>query len=408
MRLSTFIEKHHDRILAEWVAFARSMQPWALGMTDEALADHAEALLDEVVADMRAPQSHAAQTMKSRGAAPEGGLGEVGHRHATDRLASGLDLSQLVSEYRALRASVLRLWEESSKGTQTEVTRFNESIDETLAESALRYTQILDTTREQFLAVLGHDLRNPLGAIVMGATNLTRSEALGDKEARIATRILSSADRMTRMVADLLDLTRTRLGTGIPIVRSRVDLIPVCVQVLAELQAIHPGRPLRFESRGDVVGEWDADRLTQVFSNLVANALQHGTGTAPVLVTAESDGDHVTVRVHNDGAPIPEMMRNRIFEPLIRSETRLDDSNASGLGLGLYIAREIALSHFGTLEFVSTLAEGTTFIVRLPRHAPEKSPATFGTRKGATLGSAKGATLGSAIAADAEGPGAEA
>src|SRR5476651_942294 len=195
MPLAGFIEQHRKKIIKEWVEFARSLRPWSEGMSDKALQDHAEELLTALVGDMESPQSKSQQAEKSKGHAVGGGaLSSVGHKHASDRLE----------------------------------TRFNEAIDESLAEAAARYSELLNKTREQFLAILGHDLRNPLGAIVMGATILTKSESLDDRQSRIATRILNSAGRMTRMTSYMLDLARTRLGDSIPLTRARMDLAPVC------------------------------------------------------------------------------------------------------------------------------------------------------------------------------------
>src|SRR5688572_29094153 len=175
MRLSEFIEQHREKIIEEWVAFARTLLPWSKGMSDKGLRDHAEELLTAVITDMESPQSSHEQAEKSKGRAAEGALGTVGHKHATERLKTGFKLDQLVAEYRALRASVTRLWEQSHGEEDGELTRFNEAIDETLAEAAVWYADEMGRTREQFLAILGHDLRNPLGAIIMGASSLTRS-----------------------------------------------------------------------------------------------------------------------------------------------------------------------------------------------------------------------------------------
>jgi len=246
--------------------------PWAKGLSKKDLRDHAEELLSAIVSDMKLSQSRHQQSEKSKGREAGGTLSGVGKKHAIDRLESGLTLDQLVSEYRALRASVLRLWEASEGDKNGEMTRFNEAIDETLAESAVWYSDKMAHTREQFLDILGHDLRNPPASILVGATLLTKSERLEVKEVGVATRILNSAGRMNRMVSDLLDLTRTRLGAGIPVTPKPMDLTPVCQQVVAELEAIHPDCKLQFESKGDLHGEWDSDRLTQVISNLVARS----------------------------------------------------------------------------------------------------------------------------------------
>ncbi|MBK7864859.1 MAG: sensor histidine kinase [Archangiaceae bacterium] len=373
MRLSKFINMHHDEILDEWVRFARGLLPWATGLNDKALRDHADELLSAVVVDMESPQSTNQQAEKSKGHAAEGKLGRVGQKHATERLKTGLKLDQLVAEYRALRATVLRLWDQTQRDKQGEITRFNEAIDETLAEAANWYAEELSRTREQFLAVLGHDLRNPLAAIIMGASTLTRSETMTDQQARVATRILNSGERMNRMVNDLLDLTRTRLGSGIPIITRPMNLTAVCQQVIAELEAAHPDCELSFESKGELEGEWDSDRLTQVLSNLVANAVQHGGKGGSVRVVAAGAATEVVVQVINRGPVIPMSVRRRIFEPMVREQSA-DPRNIAGLGLGLYIAHEIVASHLGRIQVSSNKKQGTTFSVHLPRHAP-KTPA---------------------------------
>lgn len=374
MRLTQFIQENRAKIIDEWIAFASTLLPWAKGMSLKGLQDHAEELLAAVITDMEAPQSDDQQAKKSKGRTSSGALASVGHKHATQRLGSGFNLEQLVSEYRALRASILRLWCEAEGDKARELTRFNEAIDESLTEATLHYSQMLEHTREQFLAILGHDLRNPLSAIVMGATVLTAADSLDDTQARIATRILSSAGRMDRMVHDLLDLTRTRLGSGIPIKPTHMDLAPVFHQVIAELEAVYPDCDLQCELKGDLSGEWDCDRLNQVITNLVANALQYGGKHGPVRVVGDEHGNEVELRVHNEGPAIAESALKTIFEPMTRQPSRGHDANATGLGLGLYIAREVVTAHGGTVVATSTKRKGTTFTVRLPRHPPARDP----------------------------------
>lgn len=372
MRLTQFIQQHHDQIIGEWMEFARTLLPWAQGMSDKDLRDHAAALLTAVVQDMESPQSRQQQSDKSRGLAQGGALAKVGQQHASQRLGTGFDLDQLVSEYRALRASILRLWSQEQGGQHDEVTRFNEAIDESLTESTLRYSELVDRTREQFLGILGHDLRNPLSAIVMGATRLSRSETMSDREVGTATRILTSAGRMNRMVNDLLDLTRTRLGSGIPIDRKPTDLKAVCEQVTAELEAVHPDRPIDLRQRGDLRGLWDSDRLAQVVSNILANAVQYGGGD-PVSLSVDGQATSVVLRFHNRGPAIPQSALRVIFEPMVRQEPPHMGRNGRGLGLGLYIAREIMAAHGGTIDVSSTAADGTTFVVMLPRESAHQA-----------------------------------
>lgn len=370
--LSEFIQAHRKQIIEEWVTFARTLEPWAKGLTKKALQDHAEELLDAIVSDMQSPQSRQQQSQKSKGRKGAGVLSGVGKKHAIDRLEGGLKLDQLVSEYRALRASVLRLWEETESDKKGEMTRFNESIDETLGASTAWYSEKMAQTREQFLAILGHELRNPLASIVVGATLLTKSDSMDVKEVGVATRVLNSAARMNRIVGDLVDLTRTRLGSGIPIAPKPMDLLPVCQQVVAELEGIHPDCRLQFESQGDLHGEWDSDRLTQVISNLVANAMQYGCEDGPVTVVAQAHGEEVVVRVHNEGPPVSEGSLKKIFDPLVRQPTQNSDKHPTGLGLGLYIAREVVTAHGGTIAVASTRKEGTTFTMEIPRRIPKK------------------------------------
>jgi len=222
--------------------------------------------------------------------------------------------------------------------------------------------------RERFLGILRHDLRNPLGATMMGATLLKGSP--GEDPVEIATAILNGGLRMSRMVSDLLDLTRTRLGSGIPVSLKRMDLTSVCDQVLAELRPTHPRFELIFTAEGDLSGEWDGDRIAQVISNLVRNAIQHGGDGSPITVAAVGKGDEVVLEVHNGGPHMAKRLLTTIFEPMMRHAG--DEHTNPGLGLGLYIASQVATAHGGTIKVTSTSEEGTTFTVHLPRHAPAK------------------------------------
>lgn len=305
MSFADFIRSNRERIIEEWEAFARTRLPAAAGMSKEVLRDHAGHLVDAVAADMELSQSPHEQEARSKGRGSEHRLDVVGETHAGLRVEAGFSVVQLVSEYRALRASVIRLWEESMpalpNAERTELTRFNEAIDQALTASLDRYTRKLGTYRDQSLGILGHDLRDPMGAIQTAATVLVRSEDLSAKHVKMASRILNSVTRMNRLVSDLLDLTRTRLGGGIPITPRPEDLGVICREVIEETRAHHPDRVVAFEPAGSLRGEWDGDRLAQVVCNLVSNAIQHGSEDTPITVAARDEGEHVLLTIHNEG-----------------------------------------------------------------------------------------------------------
>ena len=249
-KLADFIDQERATIVAEWEVFAGTLQPASTGLEAIALRDHADDILTAIVRDMKAGQTSAEQAEKSKGRGGPRRLEEIGKIHAALRIESGFKLGQMVAEYRALRASVLRLWEKKGNDPGG-VTRFNESIDEALAEAIGRFTQTTERFRDQSIGILGHDLRNPLSSIVMGATVLISSQDLGDRSISIAARMLNSANRMGRMIADLLDLTRTRFGAPIPVTRVPIDLDPLCRQVIAEFEGLCPPRRAAIHGEGE-------------------------------------------------------------------------------------------------------------------------------------------------------------
>lgn len=218
-----------------------------------------------------------------------------------------------------------------------------------------------ERTRELFLATLGHDLRNPLNTIVVSLAHLQNRapESLRD----VTKRMMNSSGRMARMIEQLLDFTRARMGGAIPIVTQPGDLREICAAVIDELEPQHPNR-IRLSSRGDFRGRWDGDRLAQVFSNLLVNALEYGLPESPVDVHLIQEGGMARVTVRNQGPAISEDARMEIFEPFRRLR---EDSpgKARGLGLGLFITREIVRAHGGAIELASHDGE-TTFTVTLP------------------------------------------
>lgn len=224
--------------------------------------------------------------------------------------------------------------------------------------------------RERLMGILGHDLRNPLNAVSMAADQLLRRKDLPADACDQASRIGRSARRMDEMIATLLDLTRLRMQGKLPLSPAPADMSDIARDAIDELRATAPNRSIELELRGDPRGHWDRARIEQLTSNLVANALSYGDPARPVHVLIDGTGEELVLAVGNEGPPIPAELIPVLFEPFRRGVP--EDRSPRGLGLGLYIANQIALAHGGTIGVESTAQSGTTFIVHLPRaHTPD-------------------------------------
>ncbi len=219
--------------------------------------------------------------------------------------------------------------------------------------------------RERVLSVLGHDLGNPLAAVRGLAALLLRPPGLDADSREIVEQIDLAARRMHEMIDTLIDFSRARFKGGILIRRRPADLGAVAANVIRELEAARPGRTIQLVIDGDTRGEWDAARLAQALSNLIGNALTHGAHDRPVRVEIGDADGAIIIRVRNEGEPIPPEVRATIFEPFRRGQGK-EEAHVPGLGLGLYIVREIAQAHGGDVTVEST-REATTFTMRLPR-----------------------------------------
>ena len=246
-----------------------------------------------------------------------------------------------------------------------EISRFAEIVEERIIAAVALYKEREAQYRDRFLGILGHDLRNPINVIVLSATLLAQ-QALSEDQIKMAARILKGAQRLTGMTNDMLDFARGRLGSPMPLTIATSNLGVVVSDVVDEVQAANPSCLIDFKANGDLNGEWDSDRLKQMVSNLLINAIQHGTGEN-IQVTVKSDATSVALEVHNEGRPIAEELLATIFDPLVRGKSA--NQNSTGLGLGLFIVHEIVSRHEGTVAVSSSQNAGTTFVVRLPRHS---------------------------------------
>jgi len=376
VRLADFILANRNLILSEWEAFAKTCAPASGSMGIAALSDHASEMLTVIARDLQTPQGDLEQSAKSKGLAPSPTSTEqtAAEKHGTGRAESGFTIDQMVAEYRALRASVIRLWTRGqSHATQTDLddlTRFNEAIDQSLAESVTRFTEDLDKSKEMFLAILGHDLRSPIGAVLTSSKFMLETKDLEEPHLTLTTRILSATTRMNNMVGALLDFTRGRLGGGIPITRASMNMGRLVHDVVNEVLAAHPNRKIKVNARGALTGQWDSERMSQVVTNLLGNALEHGSERGAVSVDVQGTDDEVTIAVFNHGTVIPEEQLDGIFNAMkMQAAPNKSIGSSANLGLGLYIADRIVHAHQGRIEVASSEERGTTFTVHVPRHA---------------------------------------
>lgn len=372
MKLSDFIETSMEQILQAWEDFARSVETEQPEQDTAGLRDHGEKILRTVAADMRTHQSTHQQSEKAQGRGPQRSSETAAQTHAMTRLIAGFSMDQMVSEYRALRSSVLSLWlaqeDLSAKDHIPDMIRFNEAIDQALIESIAAYGAAVELTRKRVLAVLGHDLRSPLGAVLMAGDLLVRLDGTDEKTRALAGQVCASARRATAIVNDLLDLARCNLGTGIPVHLEEIELNSVCRDVIEESRTAVPEADITFVQSGQVIGLYDPARMAQVFSNLISNAIRHGDIASPIVVTIAIKDTGPCVSFHNSGEPIPEEAMPNLFKPEGRysSYAASERGSAGGLGLGLFIAAEIVASHGGRIEVNSSAVEGTTFEVLFP------------------------------------------
>lgn len=373
MRLAAFIRKHRDEIVGEFIDFARTLAPAALDSSEAELRDHAHGILLSIAADLGSHETAEQREQKSVGQVSEVvNQGTAACAHGAQRQAGGFTLPQLTAEYRALRASVMRLWLPTittyTSTTVDDLARFHEGVDQALQESAIQYAQRASRTRDTFLAMLGHDLRSPLATMSMAGMILAR-EGVGDERTRqLGCRIRRSARSMTTMVNDLLEYARSELGGEMPLLLALGDLGDICRSAVDEAALAHPDCTVEMNCQDQLIGDFDSARLAQVFSNLLNNAAQYRSDSRPVTLEASMVEQQFLVTVTNFGREIPPESLRAIFDPLVQLSVSASQKGraSTSLGLGLFIAREITQAHGGSIDVLSDASSGTVFTVRLP------------------------------------------
>jgi len=302
--------------------------------------------------------------------------GTEAETHALLRAQSGFTIIQLAAEYRSLRASVFHLWTKAcapSAIDPRDVYRFNEAIDQAVAESIAFFSAQIENERNLFLGMLGHDMRSPLHVIQLTSTYLSKLDA-GTDVAACAARLSNSTRSLKALLDDLLDFNRTKLGLGITISPAAVDLAEALSAEVEQLRVANPARRIELKVSGDVNGVWDRNRLNQLLGNLVVNALKYGSSSSPVDVVLNGLPVEVVIAVYNQGPKIEQSVLAQIFEPLKRGlDHQLVAGSDGSMGLGLYIAREIANTHHGDISAESDENQ-TVFTVRLLRLSGKSRP----------------------------------
>ena len=372
MKLSSFIETHQQEILEAWESDAFRPVPRPSAVSFAPLRDHLGELLSAIARDLESggPGSDGPEATQERAAWIN--VKAVAEKHGAHRQNQGIPLKQMVPEFPALRLSVTRLWLRTlTSVTQRDLDdliRFDEALDLSLTLSISEFMDRLNRSRENFLGILGHDLRDPLSTIATAAKLMLEEGFDQSTMPDLAGRIVRTAERMHQLIVDLLDFTRTRVAGSMPIQRRETDLTRTVQNVADEFASSHPDRPVHIHVSGDMSGRWDETRMSQAIGNLLANAVHHGAQDKPIEVSASADEREVAITVHNEGPPIPKERRSRLFEPWNPTEPRGDQGRGtSHIGLGLYIANAIVSGHEGRIDVDSSSERGTTFTIHLPR-----------------------------------------
>lgn len=362
MRLADFIEQHRARIVEAWERFTEAMPPVDGGVSSADLQSHAVRMLDAIVADMRSPS-----VSRVGEASADTPVDHGGSAHGLARYAAGLSLVSVASEFRALRAVVLRLWAGAgfvrTPQAFDDLVRFNEVLDQLTAAAVLSFSQAVERDRALLMGIVAHDLRGPLHTASM-SLHLLAHRHPSAREDEALGQVRRSLARMVPMVDDLLGVAAAGMRAQLPVRPQPMDLKALAQEILAEAAGEFPRHEFVLDAAEPIEGFWDRARLGQLISNLARNAAAHGDPSGTIRVVLRGDGDQIALAVHNTGPVIPEHERQYLFAPAARGANARSGHH---LGLGLFIVNEIARGHGGRVEVASSTEAGTVFTVVLPK-----------------------------------------
>lgn len=367
MTFQAFIRTNMEAVLSAWEDFARTLGPAADAMDGLALRDHARQMLLVIARDVASEQSEADRRSKSRGEAPAAEQDTAATTHGGLRFTSQFSIGQLAAEFRALRATVLRLRTRAGVPDAQDLVRFNEAIDQALAESIDAFSAKATLTRDLFVGVLGHDLRAPL-ATVGAAADVLIAFPPSASALQLGGSIKRATRHMAGMIENVINYARLQLGGGTTGQAAMIDLVALCNDAIVDARSAFPASEFELSSSGDVRGSFDPITLRQLVTNLFVNAAQHGDLGRPIAVALHADAQQVTLSVENHGRPIPEQELALLFGPMARPADADSTSRIgrTSLGLGLFIAEAVARAHGGEIGASSTPDGCTRFVVTLP------------------------------------------
>lgn len=360
--VSVYLRTHLSELQEAWVKTVTEQLPALHVLARPALIDHLPEFLVGLAAWIEGDKDSGGR-----------GFDALVQGHALQRLGHGIPLEVLTHEYQLLRTTIQRalLALPCTEEIRALMIVVDQGIDFATAQAVHRYTGRRDEARDRFISILGHDLRNPLSSVALAAAGIAAVPCTAPKHATNASIIQRSAERMQRMIADVMDFAQAHLGEGIPAVPTACDMRALATEAAHELSLAHPDRDIAVDSTGNTRGSWDQDRVVQALSNLIGNAVQHGTDPIRVVIRERDDHLAVVTRVTSRGTPIDAARLTQLFEPF--SPALEPGQRRTGLGLGLYIVQQIAIAH-GALCVVHSNEEETSFEIEWPRVPLETVP----------------------------------